>query len=224
MLIQGFLQVSTATFAIFYHHALAKTSDQKADDRSLSFVLGVEIAIAIFFLATYFIITFFMPEKYFENPVFLWIMSGIFLAIGIFMFFFYFRPGKKLRKTTELYIPRRLAKFLLVRAEHSKSRFSTILLGFITTIIELPFILPLLIVSSVGILSLSPRFGFVFIIAYIIIATLPLFTIRTFYCTGHNLAEIQRARVKQKLFFRFVLTLSYLLLAIITFIPGVTKW
>ena len=223
MLIQGFLQTSPGVFAVFYHHALAKTTFKKADDRSLSFVLGVEIATAIIFLTIYFIITFFATGDALEHPIFIGIMSGILILEALFMGFFYFRTGKKFKKSTALFLSRNLAKNFLFKAEHTKHRTDAIMLGISTTIIELLFTLPLFILSSISILNLSPRFGFVFIIAYIIIATLPLFTIRTLFRTHRNLAEIQRFRVKNKLFFRLVLAASYLILAIIVFISGASS-
>lgn len=221
MLIQAFLQTSPSVFAIFYHHTLAKTSAKKTDDRSLSFILGVEIAVAIIFLATYFIITFFTNGDLLQNPIFFSIMSGILIIEAIFMWFFYFKIGKKSKNTTMLFLPRRLAKNLIFHAEHAKNRSDTILLGAITVLIELIFTLPLFVISSISILNLSPRFGFVFIIAYIIIATLPLFAIRTLYANGHNLAEIQRFHVKRKLSIRLILSFSYLVLAINILISGI---
>ena len=225
MLIQGFLQTSPGIFTIFYHHALGKTNAKKADDQSLSFILGVEIAIAIFFLIIYFIITYFASENNFlKNPIFLYIMTGIFAAEAIFTFFFYFRPGKKNKSTTRLFIPRPLAKNFTYHAEHVKNRTDTILLGFLSTTLELIFTLPLFIILTTEILNLSPRFNFIFIIAYIIVATIPLFTVRTLYRTGHNLAEIERLRVKKKLLFRFIISLSFLAIAALTLISsGVFK-
>ena len=221
MLIQGFLQTSPGIFAIFYHHALAKTSAKKADDQSLSFILGTEIAIAIFFLVVYFTITYLNIENNFlKNPIFLYIMTGIFVLEAIFTFFFYFRPGKNNKKTTRLFLPRSLAKNFIYHAEHVKNRTDTILLGFLSTTSELIFTLPLFVILTTEILNLSPRFNFVFIIAYIIIATIPLFTVRTLYRTGHNLAEIEKLRIKKKLLFRLVISVSFLAIAALTLISS----
>lgn len=221
MLIQGFLQTAPGVFAIFYHYAQGKTTAKKADDQALSFILGTEIATAVFFLITYFIITFFAAEKNFLNSTFLWVMSGIFFALGVFTFFCYFKLGKKNKNTTELFLTRHTAESFVYHATHNKNRTDTILLGFLATTAELLFTLPLFIISSVEILNLSPRFNFVFIIAYIVIATIPLFTIRTLFRTGHNLAEIQKLRVKRKLLFRIIISASYIALGILTFISGV---
>ena len=221
MLIQGFLQVGPGVFAIFYHHALGKTTAKKADDQSLSFILGTEIATAVFFLITYFIVTFFVAENNFLNSTFLWIMAGLFFALGLFSFFCYFKLGKKNKNTTKLFLTRHTAENFLYHATHNKNRTDTIILGFLATTAEIVFTLPLFIISSVEILDLSPRFNFVFIIAYIVVTTVPLFTVRTLFRTGHNLAEIQRLRVKRKLLFRIVISVSYIALGVLTFISGV---
>lgn len=225
MLIQGFLQLSPGVFAIFYHHALGKTSPKKADDESLSFVLGVEIAIAIVFLITYFVIAFSFSENDFTDSIFFIVLAIIFVILAIFTSCWYFRIGKKYRKTTTLFLPRHLKSSLIHHAENAKNRTDTIILGFLTTIIELPFTLPLMIISSVAIFKISITSGFLFIIAYIVIATLPLFTIRTLFRTNHNLAEIERLRIKWKTPFRLILTFGYLSLTILSFIlAGVLSW
>lgn len=221
MLIQGFLQVGPGVFAVFYHHALGKTTAKKADDQSLSFILGTEIATAVFFLITYFIVTFFVAENNFLNSTFLWIMAGLFFALGVFSFFCYFKLGKKNKNTTKLFLTRHTAENFLYHATHNKNRTDTIILGFLAATAEIVFTLPLFVISSVEILDLSPRFNFVFIIAYIVVATVPLFTVRTLFRTGHNLAEIERLRVKRKLLFRIVISVSYIALGVLTFISGV---
>lgn len=221
MLIGATLQLSPGVFAIFYHQALGKTTAKKADDRSLSFVLGIEIFIATTFLITYLIISYLTIENNLKNTVLMWVMAGFLLALAVFSFFCYYHNGKKSKKTTRLFLPRLLASGLTLRAKSAKNRSDTIMLGLATAAAELFFTLPLYIVSSIAILNISPRTGFLFIIAYIIIATLPLFAIRTVFRTGHNLAEIQRSRVKNKPFVRIILSISYLLVAILTFIQGV---
>ena len=220
MVIQAFLQTSPGVFSVFYHHALGKTTAKRADDRALSFILGQEIAIAIFFLTTYLVISFLSAENISLDTIFMWILSGLFLVEALFIFFCYFRSDKKSKNTTKLFYPKVLTKSIIYHIEHVKNRTDTIALGFITAALDFIFILPLFIISSIAILHISSRASFLFIIAYIIIATLPLFTIRTLFRTSHNLAEIQRFRVKKKLFFRLVLTISYLALGILTFISG----
>ena len=232
MVIQAFMQVSPGLFMIFYHHALGKTTAKKADDRSLSYILGAEIFVSIVFLITYIITTSIISEKDFPREILLWVMSGIFLAEALITFLFYFRPSSRKSKksktkggqksqSTKLFIPRHVAESLSNRAGEAKSRSDTIVLGLVSCVFELPFTLPLYIISSIAIYNISVNSGFLFIIAYIVVATLPLFTIRTLFRTNHNLAEIQRSRAKKKLFFRLIISISFLILAILTFITGV---
>ena len=221
MLIQGFLQTSPAVFAIFYHHALGKTSAKKADDQSLSFILGTEFFTAIFFLAIYFFVGLFDATIEYDYVILMWVMGGLFALEAIISFFFYFRLGKKSKNTTKLFLPRKIAQGLETRAGKTKNRSDTILLGFLTAATELIFTLPLYIISTLQIVRLASRFSPFFIIAYIIIATLPLFAIRILFRTNHNLAEIQRSRVKKKLFFKIIIALGFVILSILSVLAGV---
>ncbi|MBQ3293046.1 hypothetical protein IJG93_01930 [Candidatus Saccharibacteria bacterium] len=221
MVIQAFLQLTPGVFACFYHHALGKTSVKKADDASLSFILGTEIFTAIAFLTIYIIISFIAADKITDNNIYTAILAGVFIAEAVITLFFYFRRNtKKKEQSTRLFLPRHITKSLIRNANKVKNRSDTITLGIITATLELFFTLPLYIIISTEILNLSLRYGFVYIIAYIIIATIPLFAIRTAFRTDHNLAEIQRFRVSKKSLIRLILSLSYLLIAILIIVKG----
>ena len=221
MVIQAFLQLSPGLFAIFYHHATGKTSLKKADDAGLSFILGTEIFTAIVFLIVYIIISFLIADQITDNNIYIAILAGIFIAEAVITFFFYFRRNhKKKEQSTRLFLPRSAAKNLISKATKTKNRSDTIILGIITASLELFFTLPLYIIISTEILDLSPRYGFIYIIAYIIIATVPLFAIRTAFRTDHNLAEIQRFRVRHKFWVKLILSTCYLLIAALIITKG----
>ena len=221
MVIQAFLQLTPGLFSIFYHHALGKTSAKKADDASLSFILGTEIYTAIIFLIVYLIINFIIVDKITDSNIFMAILAGIFIAESIIIFFFYFRRKKKKSEaSTALFLPRHTAKSLIINAQKAKSRSDTITLGIVTSALDFFFTLPLYIIISTEILNLNPRYGFVYIIAYIVIATVPLFAIRTAFRTDHNLAEIQRFRVSKRFLIKLTLSISYLLIAILIIVKG----
>ena len=205
MVIFCFLQLPSGLFAIFYHFRLGKTSKKQADDAALSFILGVEIFTTVIWLLTYIIIFCINFEDI--SPIFLWVMSGICLAESIAMLLFYFRRGKS---TTALFIYRRSAKSLVTHAKNVKSRSDAITLGFISCLPELIFTLPLYIVCTTFLQSESVLPRALVIIISIIVTILPLFIIRFFLHSGHNLAELQRLRVKLKPHFRIILFLAYL--------------
>jgi len=217
MLIQAFLNLGPGVFSIFYHSALAKHSAKKADDLSLYYILGVETFIALLFLATFSFIAFAFINQDFMNGLFIWIMAGIFLALSVVSFTLYFRKGRG----TALFIPQKIKKGLKSRAESVKTRSDAFVLGLAAETAELPFTLPLFIIVSFVALKISLFPSFFALIFYILVATVPFFTLRAFFRGGLNLAEIQRLRVKNKPFFRLTITIAYLFLAFLIISLGV---
>ncbi len=223
LLIQAFLQLNPSVFAIFYHSAIAKKSPKRADDSSLSFILGNEIFNAATFIIVFLIVSLITTFESSVNHIFLWIMAGIFLAESILMIFFYFKPGRASVTGTKLFISRSIARHLTYRAEHIKNRSDAIILGIITPSLELLFTLPLFIISSVAIIRATTTCA-PYIILYILVATVPLFAIRTYFHMGYNLANLQRLRIKLKPHFKFILCLAYFLLALLTIYLGVINY
>ena len=223
-LIQSLLQLSPGLFSIFYHHSLGTSSAKKTDDRSLSFIVGTEITTALVFLIVYSCTTFFILEN--NAQILLYVMAGIFLFEACFMFFCYFksRHFKKSKNTiTELFFSRRLTSALIHRVEKAKSRSDTILLGLVTAALELIITLPLYIICSVALLSISVNFGFIFIIIYTVAATIPLFCIRTYFRTGHNLAELTRLRSKSVVTLKIIFFLAFIIIAILVFLSALSN-
>lgn len=207
MVIFAFLQLPNGLFSIFYHFRIAKTNLKKADDAALSFILGLEIFMFIMWLLIFIIVStcfYFNPEL--SSPLFLFIMAGIFFAETIAIIFFYYRRGKN---TTALFIPRKIAKNLIKKSESVKSRSDAIILGFVSGIPELLFTLPLFIICSMLLQTENAFYRSTIIILSIISAALPLFIIRFFYRTDHNLADIERIRIKLKPHFKFILSIAF---------------
>ena len=218
MLISFFMQLTPGTFALFYHYALGKTSAKKADDRSLSFILGTEIFVVTVWLIIYFLAFFFFYNaSESAREIFVYIMAGIFFAEAFAGAFLYYRKGK----STALFLSRRLARSLDEHIKKQKTRSDCILLGAFTSLIELVFTLPLYIISaSILVNSVSLPHPLIAAI-FPIIAVLPLFIIRNIFRFGRNLAEIQRVRVKLKPFVRSILFFGYILLGLAIIYLGV---
>ena len=211
MLIHAFLQLSPSVFAIFYHYALGKKSSRTADDFSIFYILGVEVFSAIIFILVYSIFfNLLINHISIYNTIIPWILSGILFALGIASFFLYFKKG---RTTTELFIPRRIAKALSISAKNVKNRSDAFVLGLTAGAFELIFSLPLYIIVATTIMEIDcfPRqiLGFL----YIIIITIPTFAYLWYFHRGFNLAELERRRIKNKSFIRLVISVGYFLLA-----------
>ena len=214
MLIMASLQLQPGVFALFYHYALGKYSRKKASDITLFFILGAETASACLFLCSYFIANlFFFYQFRPETSFFAWILVGILVALAILSFVCYFRPGPG----TRLFISRKCAKSLNTHAKKSQSRSDAFTLGALSSIHELPFTLPLFIITSIEIIEMTVEFfpSHLLTLLYIIIPTIPLFIIRWKFQLGYNLADIERSRTKDKIFIRFILGFSYLAISIL---------
>lgn len=223
MVIFAFLTLPSGLFAIFYHTRLAKTTAKKADDQSLSFILGTEIFATFIWLLIYiivFIIFYNIPD--FEKGLFPFILSGICFAEAIAFTFFYFRPKKK-KASTALFLPRRIAKNLILQSDKAKNRSDCIALGFIANFPELIFSLPIFIISAVILQNTSALPRTLIIIIFVITSAVPLFIVRHFYHTGHNLADIQRLRVKLRSHIRIILALAYFAVALVMLNIGIIQ-
>lgn len=214
MLIMASLQLTPGVFALFYHYALGKYSPKKASYLSLFFILGAEIISACLFLSSFYLAyIFFLNQSRPEHTVFVWFAIGVLIALSIASFFFYFRRGEG----TKLFISRNFAKALDTNAKNVKTRSDAFTLGALSSTCEIVFTLPLYIITSIEIAEMSyESFTSDFLtLAYILTAAVPLFIVRCSFKSGHNLAHIERTRVKDKLFTRLILGFSYLTIAIL---------
>jgi hypothetical protein len=214
MLIMASLQLQPGVFALLNHYASGKYSKAKTSDLTLFFIIGAETAAACLFLCSYYLANlFFLYQFRPETSFFAWILVGILVALAIMSLFFYFRPGPG----TKLFISRECARNLDAHARLAKSRSDAFALGAFSSICELIFTLPLYIITSAEIMEMTVEFfpSYLLTILYIIIPTIPLFIIRWRFQAGHNLADIERSRVKDKNFTRIILCFSYISITIL---------
>ena len=216
MLIMASLQLVPGVFALFFHYTLGKHSLKQTSNLSLFFILGSEIISAFLFISAFYIsYVLFLNDLNPRNNVLTWIFIGIFIALSIACFFFYFKNPHS--KDTELFIPRRLARNLNSRARYAKTPSDAFTLGALSNICELPITLPLYIITATEIMYMHTEYfaDNAMTILYILVSTIPLIHIYYRFHIGQNLAIIQRSRVKDKSFTRFVISLSFLTIAIL---------
>ena len=217
MLTHCFLQLSPSVFTVFYHYASGKYSTKKADGLTIYYILGEEIFLTVIFLFIYFIFfSIFIDIGSPASSVLPWILAGTFFALSLISLFFYFRKGKN----TELFISRKLAKKITTNAKDVKTAFDAFVLGFTTCIPELIFTLPLFIAVALSLTYIInyPRSLLVFV--YILVVVIPIFVYHHLYSTDHNLAEIERHRIKNKSFYRLIISLGFFILAFLLLNTG----
>lgn len=211
-LIQISMQLTPGIFILFYHYALGKKSRNKADDLSLSFILGAETFIATIWFLVLFTFLPIIPQ------VFIWVIASLLIIEATASLFFYYRKGPG----TALFITRSSAKVLELRAKNIKTRSDAFILGFFSNLPELIFTFPLYLLAS----FIMPNISFslppaIYIIIYLMLAVMPLFFIHILYRTDHNLSDIERLRINLKPVVRLFLFVGFLLLAILTINYGV---
>ena len=217
-LIFCFLQVTPGVFTIFYHYSLGRFSKTKTDDLSLDFILGVETITAITWLAIYVIVfALFYHNQIQIDSLSLWILAGVLFVEAFFSLLFYYRKGS----STATFIPRSASRAFSNDAKKIKTRKDSFFLGLLSTIPELPFTLPLYILSTIILANSTLLYPALAIILLIIIPTIQLFIIRIIYRKGHNLAKIQHFRTKFKPFVRLLIPTCLLVLAAILIYLGV---
>ena len=214
MLIFTFLQLTPGVFALTYHYALGKYSENKASYLTLFFIIGVEVISVCLFLSTFFLVsiiffTGFRPE----TSIVTWILAGILIALSFLAFFYYYRPGNG----TKLFIPAKYIKGLRFSAKTIKTKSDAFVLGVLSSVSEFIYTFPLYVLVSAEIMRLSLQdvhvnlFALIFVLAPLI----PLFVIRYKFQAGYSLADIIKSRNKNKFFTRLILSLNYLIIAII---------
>ena len=187
---------------LFYHHAFGKNSQKRANYLSAYFILGSATAVGIL-LTVVFMLTV-------DSAILHWILTGVLVALGILYFLFYFRRGRG----TELFLSRKQARSLVATAAAAKSPSDAFMLGAMAEIPELIFSLPVYVALAVGLNWLNDQILRTCLAIVAILCILaPLFITWGFLMGGRNLADLQRLRVKNKLFCRFFVAGCYFILA-----------
>ena len=211
----GFLRLVPSIFAIFYHYASAKNSRDNTLKLSSFFIVGHMImAMVILFVIYFALYHFLLDNPTFDVNAFYWVIAGILALLSLFLFCVYYRRGKG----TQLFIGRKIAKSITTRARGAKKASDIFVLGMTSGVFELIFILPVYVVVILEIMNFKggnilyqPLLFFTFVI----FSMSSVFAVRgQYYRKRKNLAEIHRAQVKNRTFYRFMLSVSFLLLAV----------
>lgn len=204
MLIQASLQLLPSIVMIFRHYVYAKQTQKKAKYLMAYFLLGAAGAVALILTMSYMSIP--------DVPLTRWILAGVLIALAGASIWLYFRKGQQ----TELFLPRSMARNLVERVKGVSKRSDALILGLATSFLELAFSLPVYVVVAVKLNGFYSGVLRAELVLMNVLATMiPAILILMLYRSGKNLAEIQRTRVKNKKFYRILLSVCYLTLAVL---------
>ena len=210
-IIHASLQLGLGCLLLLYHESLGKHIKAKTHNLVSSFIAGVGTIIFLFLGTACFII-----DALFNGALSVPLLAaliGILAALAIIMWLFYYRNGY----STELWLPKSVARFIDRRAKATSSNTEAFSLGILSCFAEMPFVAILIFVAGNSILQLSPIYQALMIAIYTIIAISPLVALRFVIRSGRTLADIQRWRLRNKIFLRIISGCGFLSLGIFIF-------
>lgn len=204
------LQLPLGTLLLLYHSSLSK--HVRAQTRSLasSFISGATFMHFLLLAASCFLIVSLSVSGTLSLTS-LAVLFGALLALALVAWCFYYKINGR---STELWLPRRLAAFLDSRAKDTRDNSEAFSLGLFTGFAELCFTFPLFLLSANAILHLPSLFQALALVVFTLLSVLPLIILRLTLRSGKNVADVQRWRIKNKPFFRFFSGLGYFILAV----------
>lgn len=207
----AFFQLDAGGLLLLYHASLGKHVPKKTRILASNFLLGVAFFLVLCLLAAAFILLSVTDGALSLSS--LSILVGLLFAVSLIVFTIYYRSGR----STELWLPRAVSRFIGNRAKETSSRVEAFSLGMMTSFAEIPFSLVLIVLAANSLLTLSPLSQLISILLYIFIATLPLLFIRVCVRQGKTIADIQRWRLKNKTFLRILGGFGFVVLALFIF-------
>ncbi|MBR3368756.1 hypothetical protein IKG45_03130 [Candidatus Saccharibacteria bacterium] len=207
----AFFQLDAGGLLLLYHSSLGKHVPKKTRILASNFLLGVAFFLTLCLSASSFILLIFFSGELSISTLSL--LVGILVAVSLIIFTIYYRTGR----STELWLPKAVTRFISQRAKETSSRVEAFSLGMMTSFAEIPFSLVLLVLASNSLLSLSLKSQLIAIFLYIFIAILPLLSIRVCVRQGKTIADIQRWRLKNKTFLRILGGIGFIVLALFIF-------
>lgn len=206
-LVHASLQLQLGSLLLLYHASLGKYIKTKTKHLVESYISGIGMLVLLTLGAVCFAM-----ERYFMGrlrPEEILVIVTVLVVLALIVWVFYYRRGK----STELWLPRSVARYIDQRAKNTDSNTEAFSLGLLTSIAEMPFTLMLLMVAGNGILSLRPEYQLLAVAMYTMIAILPAVILRIAVKKGQTIADIQKWRVQHKLFFRVISGAGFLVLA-----------
>ena len=210
-IVHASLQLQLGALLLLYHASLGKHVRKKTKTIVSSYIAGIGTLIFLAVAATCFVF-----DRYFGKALYpeeIVIVIAMLIALAIVMWGFYYRRGK----TTELWLPRSVARYIDKRAKATESNTEAFSLGVLTSLAEMPFTLVLFIVAANSILTLEPLWQLIAVVIYTVIAILPPVILRLAVRRGESITNIQRWRVKNKTFLRILSGVGFLILGIFLF-------
>lgn len=207
-MIHATLQLSQGVLLLLYHASIGRHIRTKTRRLASRYIMGVTLMVVLVLSALCFIISAITGGT--MSVGWLLVCVGILVGLAICAWFLYYRSGK----STELWLPRSVVKFINQRAKVTTSNTEAFSLGLLVGFAEMPFSLVLMVVAANSILVLPQFWQVMMILAYALVTMTPLLVLRFGVRRGRTIVEIQKWRSRNKTFFRVLSGVGFLTLAV----------
>jgi len=207
-LVHASLQLGLGALLLLYHASLGKHIKKKTKQLASNYILGVTL-LTVLIVSTAAFITGTITSSSLSVET-LAIIVGILLMLAIIIWFFYYRT----RRSTELWLPKSVARYIGTRAKLTESNTEAFSLGMLSSLAEIPFSIVLMILAGNSILGLPINLQIFAVLLYTFIAILPLFILRFSIRRGNTVVDVQKWRMKNKEFLKVMTGVGFMTLAL----------
>lgn len=206
--IHATLQLGVGTLLLLYHASLGKHIKIRTRELVTNYIFGNGLLTMLAVAAAAFII--YVGCQGEMNAAMLTIVVGALVALAISVWAFYYRWGK----STELWLPKSIARYINKRAEVTESNTEAFGLGMLACFAEAPFTIILVLVTANSIVALPQALQILAIAIYTLLSVLPLVIMRMAIRKGQTVVDVQKWRLQNKNFLRIISGVGFLTLAI----------
>ena len=206
-IVHATLQLGVGTLLLLYHASLGKHVRKRTRELATNYILGNSFLTTMAVAAACFGVYVICEGE--MNPAMLTVVVGILVALAISIWAFYYRFGK----STELWLPKAIARYINRRAKLTNSNTEAFGLGMLACFAEAPFTLILIVVTANSVIGLPQSLQLLAIVLYAIISVFPLIVLRIAVRRGQTVVDIQKWRLKNKNFVRIVSGAGFAILA-----------
>lgn len=206
-LIHATLQLGVGTLLLLYHASLGKHIPKRTRGLVTNYILGNALLTALAVAGACFGV--FVVCQGEMNPAMLTIVVGILIALAISIWAFYYRFGK----STELWLPKSISRYIDRRARLTNSNTEAFSLGMLACFAEAPFTVILIVVAANSVLGLPQALQLLAVAIYAALSVFSLVALRIAVRNGQTVVDIQKWRIKNKNFLRIISGVGFMVLA-----------
>ena len=207
-IVHASLQCELGALLLLYHASLGKHIKRKTKLLVTNYIYGSALLVCLMVATFAFLVATLTDGSL--SVLCLAVLASVLIMFSLVIWFFYY----KTKRSTELWLPKSVARYISSRAKLTESNVEAFSLGMLTTFAEMPFSFILMLLSANAVVQLPFEFQFLSILGYSIISVLPLFILRFCIRRGSTVVDVQKWRVKNRNFLKMISGVLFLTLAI----------